>query len=336
MSDLIDEFDRLIRRDPARRGLIGSESHYGPLCAGHLKGAATDLAERGKCVVIVTGFYVPHADPPAAETDGPLGSVVLASALQKTGSEVFLLTDERCFPALLTAAEAAGIAPERVLCCPDCTTPWIDSFFNDGRGSELTHLIAVERVGPSHTPDSLIRQSRCGKPPVAEFTASVSAESHNRCHNMRGRVIDEYSASLHRLFERLPQYRPDVTTIGIGDGANEIGMGVIPWEDLVRRLEGDCSGRIPCRIATDWNIVAGTSNWGAYALAAATLALRGEADVLQHWDQSHEERILQYLVEKGPAVDGVTGRQEPTVDGMPFITYIQPWVGIRQLLGYDV
>ncbi|QDU43702.1 hypothetical protein Mal52_21780 [Symmachiella dynata] len=37
----------------------------------------------------------------------------------------------------------------------------------------------------------------------------------------------------------------------------------------------------------------------------------------------------------GPAVDGVTRRQEPTVDGLPFLTYIQPLEGIRQLLGID-
>ena len=33
------------------------------------------------------------------------------------------------------------------------------------------------------------------------------------------------------------------------------------------------------------------------------------------------------------AVDGVTRLAEPTVDGLPFATYIQPWDSMRQLLG---
>jgi hypothetical protein len=32
-------------------------------------------------------------------------------------------------------------------------------------------------------------------------------------------------------------------------------------------------------------------------------------------------------------VDGVTRRREPTVDGLPFLTYIQPWAAIRAKLG---
>ena len=64
-------------------------------------------------------------------------------------------------------------------------------------------------------------------------------------------------------------------TIGIGDGGNEIGMGTVPWEELVRRLPRKEASAIPCRIATDWNIIAGTSNWGAFALAAAVALLAG-------------------------------------------------------------
>ena len=40
------------------------------------------------------------------------------------------------------------------------------------------------------------------------------------------------------------------------------------------------------------------------------------------------------MVAEGPAVDGITRRQAATVDGLPFATYIQSWVGIRRLLGF--
>ena len=122
--------------------------------------------------------------------------------------------------------------------------------------------------------------------------------------------------------------------IGIGDGANEIGMGAVPWEELERRLSGEQSCRVPCRIACDWNIVAGTSNWGAYALAAAVLLRRGRADLLRPFTADQQRQVLEAMVSNGPAVDGVTRCREATVDGLPFLTYIQPWEGMRRALQF--
>ncbi len=151
---------------------------------------------------------------------------------------------------------------------------------------------------------------------------------------MRGVCIDGHSAPLHLLFERLPTSHPTAHTIGIGDGGNEIGMGAIPWAELRRRLSGEQAGRVPCRIACDFNIVAGTSNWGAMALAAGACLLRDRLDVLQPWTRERHREWLEYLVANGPAVDGVTGRREATVDGLPFLTYIQPWEGILRRSGF--
>src|SRR5438105_1034670 len=99
-SDLIREIDACIRRDPARRGLIATEELFGPLCPGHLAAAATDLARFGTRAAIVTGFYIPAGDPPAAETDGPLGALVLAQTLLALGVESLIVTDAHCFGAL--------------------------------------------------------------------------------------------------------------------------------------------------------------------------------------------------------------------------------------------
>ncbi len=332
---MIEEFDRRIRRDPARRGLIAHDSLYGPLCAGHLGHAAAHLAEFAIHVGLVTGFYIPHGNPPAAETDGPLGTLLLAKALKLAGIEVTVLTDENCIGAVTAAAEATRFPVEDVLTYPDGSTDWLDDFFTSGPGRTLSHLISLERVGPSHTPQSLTDQDRDENPPLDHFTAVVPIEAHNRCHNMRGDMIDEHTADMFRLFEQLHRYRPQAKTVGIGDGANEIGMGSIPWEELHRRLDGDHSGRIPCRISTDWTIVTGVSNWGGYALAAAVLLLRDAVHHLRDFDRDHQQRVLEHTVEHGPAVDGVTGRQEATVDGLPFLTYIQPWEGIRRLLGFE-
>lgn len=330
---LLDEFERLIRRDPARRGLIGSEATFGPLCAGHLAAAAVDLAESARGVAIVTGFYVPRATPPAAETDGPPGAILLAAALHALGAETHVVTDDWCASAVRAMARVFPFPEDRVLVAPHGSAEWRNEFFTTGPGSRLSHLVAVERVGPSHTCDSLAAQLRSVPVPLDEFQARVLADWHDRCHNMRGDVIDPHTGDLHCLFEDVSRLRPAARTIGIGDGANEIGMGAIPWEDLVRRLAGDHAPRVPCRIATHWNIIAGTSNWGAQALAAAVLAICGEAQVLAAWDREHQLRSLERMVQEGPAVDGATALPEATVDGLPFLTYIQPWESMRRLLG---
>lgn len=334
-SELISHFDSLIRRDPARRGLISSEERFGPLCPDHLHAAATHLAGRARCVAIVTGFYIPRGEPPAAETDGPLGSLVLASALSQVGVRTIVITDSICGPALHAAAAALDFPQTEIWECPVGSGDWCTQFWKTQVGQDLTHLIALERVGPSHTMESLARQERTGNVPEAAFLAAVPQDSWDHCHNMRGEIIDAHTAPLHQLFEYGRLHRPTVKQIGIGDGGNEIGMGCIPWEELVRRLNGEHSARIPCRIATDWNIVAGTSNWGGYALAAATLLLRGQIETLRPFTFEQQESVLKHMVQHGPAVDGVTRRREPTVDGLPFLTYIQPWLGMRHLLGWE-
>jgi hypothetical protein len=287
-------------------------------------------------VALVTGFFVPHAEPPAAETDGPPGTVLLAQALEGIGIETVVITDEFCRSAVVAAAAACGYAREQVISCPQGDTrTWMEHFYERGAGRELTHLVSIERVGPCHTPESLAAQRRDCDSPIEEFLAHVPVEARDRCHNMRGKIIDDCTANLHRLFELLPHYRPQAKTIGIGDGANEIGMGAIPWEELRRRLPGEFAARVPCRIATEWNIIAGTSNWGAYALAAATLVLRNNVEPLRGWNRERQLHVLERMVHDGPAVDGITGRPEATVDGLPFTTYLQPWEGIRRLLGFE-
>lgn len=346
-ATLLEEFERFIHRDPARRGLCASEFADGQqtasmrLGAGQLAAASAELARSARRVAIVTGFFIPHAQPPCAETDGPPGSLFLAHCLRELGVDAAVITDAPCAPAVQAAAEGIDFPLDRLFVSPLDAASWCDEFLQSEFASNLTHLIAVERVGPSHTPQSVGSEEwRVGSEEnsplptphssLDSFLADVAPEHHNHCHNMRGVCIDAHTAPLHLLFERLPQFHSTARTIGVGDGGNEIGMGAIPWSELRRRLSGEQAGRVPCRIACDFNIVAGTSNWGAMALAAGACLLRNRLDVLQPWTQERHHAWLEDLVANGPAVDGVTGRREATVDGLPFLTYIQPWEGFRR------
>ena len=333
--------ERLIRRDPAQRGLIALEPIRGPLCLGHLAAAAQHLSEQGRRVILVTGFFIPGASIPAAESDGPPGAAILAMALKEQGISVQIVTDEFCFSAVEVAARLMGLTPEEVSWIPSRREEqenWCLRLLDaDSRQAPLTHLISLERVGPSHTSDSLraqqLRTKSLDTSTQIDFDRLVPPVDRDRCHNMRGECIDAHTAPLHRLFE-LAESRPNIRTIGIGDGGNEIGMGSIPWQELRHRLNGPHAARVPCRITTDWTIVAGVSNWGGQALAAATLTLSNQTNAARDWTANQQLHLLERLVAEGPTVDGVTRLCEPTVDGLPFLTYIQPWEGLRRLMGF--
>jgi hypothetical protein len=163
---------------------------------------------------------------------------------------------------------------------------------------DLTHFIAVERSGPA---------------------------SDGRHYTMRGRDISEFMTWNFKLPVE------SLRTIGIGDGGNEIGMGKIPHETIVKNIpNGDL---IHCRVPTDHLIVAGVSNWGAYALAAGVYVLRGLEPPRDLFDPDCEREILEVMVREGPLVDGVTGKQTATVDGLTWEEYVKPLIRIREILG---
>ena len=334
MSDLlIDLLEQCLRRDPGGRGLLSADATHPPLCRGHLAGAARALLEAQGPIWIVTGFFVPAATPPVAETDGPPGAALLASVLQDLGRPVRVITEDLCGPVVEAALRAAGATDVPVWLCPLFAADalrWQRALWDRERPGLV---LAIERVGPSHTHRSLIAQRRTMPAPTQQFLERVAPESWNRCHNMRGIGIDDHTAPLHALFEEAAAR--GVPTIGIGDGGNEIGMGAIPWEELVERLPGAHSARIPCRIATDWTILAGVSNWGGFALGAAAAVLAGRSEVLRGWTAERHFAALQQLVSDTGAVDGVTRLAEPTVDGLSFEAYIQPWHEMRRGLDFE-
>lgn len=331
----------MVRRDPTGRGVAGYLDHGAPLCEHDLQTAACDLAERATSVAIVTGFCIvgagassSPATAPAAETDGPPGALLLALALSAIGVEVSLISD--CFGRPLLEAGCDHLRLSRAMIREFPLNPPanfdLDPFLHDAGGKRLSHLIAIERVGPSHTPLSVAAQKRTGETPTAEFERAVRPEDHDVCHNMRGLPIDAYTAPIHRLFDTIAQRRLPITTIGVGDGGNEIGMGSIPWETLREAIAVGPAERVACRVATTQTIVAGVSDWGAQALALAVPLLCGQARSAADCTPAALGELIETLVNKAGAVDGATGRHEATVDGLPLETYLQVYAGIRDLL----
>jgi hypothetical protein len=149
---------------------------------------------------------------------------------------------------------------------------------------------------------------------------------------MGGRDITPRLSPAHLLFEAEPGSAP-VTTIGIGDGGNEIGMGKIPWEVIRRNIRN--GGQVACRVATDHLIVCGVSNWGAYGLAAGVRLLKDCPPDPELFDVGRERDLLQLMVERGPLVDGVSGKPAVSVDGLAFERYAGPFRQLGKMEGSE-
>jgi hypothetical protein len=158
----------------------------------------------------------------------------------------------------------------------------------------ITHLIAIERVSPAAD----------GKP-----------------HREHGWDMSRETAPLHLLFED-PTWQRRWTTIGIGDGGNEIGMGSLPPDVVDTEIP---NGRvIAAKTPADFLIVAGVSNWGGYGLLAAMACLQPKraAELLRHFNRDMDHRLLSAAVEIGQAVDDSRvdspGRPQMSVDRIPW------------------
>jgi len=321
------ELESLSHRDPGGRGLASFRRADLPLDAGTLRRAALELATHARSVAIITGFPIVLADRVTAETDGPPGALYLAEVLQSLGIDVAIVVDPVAVPILQAGANCLGLDPGIVRSCPlasaasraECEE-WLTDFMHPP-SKPWTHFIAIERPGPSHTVESFQSQARDVPIPLEVFQTAVPEDDRDRCHNMRGESLDLHVAPTHRLFELITELNLPITTIAIGDGGNELGMGRFLWEDMVAAIAAGPAGKIACRVAADMALLAGTSNWGAYALALAVANLRGQKLTSPWLEPAGQQRLLEVLVAAG-AVDGRTRVAEPMVDGLTSTDYL--------------
>ena len=317
-----------------------------------LMGGVSSIVEKGKKVVIITGFYIPGGDPPATETDGPPGALILAKGLKDLGMEVSLLSDEYSLSALKAGLNVLRLSEREIpIICfrlehsdqdhpsrmknetneSSLSVRFVEDFFNSSWGKDLTHLIYIERVGPNHTLESFMAQERQSKPPLKEFEAILPPPIRNRCFNSRLEDITLFTAKTHFLVEIAERLNLPLESLGIGDRGNEIGAGKIPWEIFQQNSSSHGEAVFCCRVKTDYLISCGISNWGGYALLAGVALAMGRLDILEKVTPEQEEMVLNYLVHHGPAIDGVTRRQEPSVDGIKFVDYMRVIEQIKEI-----
>lgn len=144
---------------------------------------------------------------------------------------------------------------------------------------------------------------------------------------MRGEDISAHTAPLDALFLAGPW-----RTIAIGDGGNEIGMGALPRALVAQYVaHGET---IACVTPARHLIVAGVSHWGAYALIAALAVIRKDwrEHLLRRLDPAFDRQILEATLRDGPAVDGVSRVQTPTIDNFDLAFHHETLRRVRALV----
>ena len=260
---------------------------------GTERAARSLMAEARPHVGIVAGFFIRHANPPSPETDGLGGAAHLAAGLLKAGIATTIISDAPCAKAVWAVTEAipGKVGLEIVSISRDAVCQLRHRLAHSEQ--PITHLIAIERVAPGSD----------GKP-----------------HREHGWDMTAETAPLDLLFEEAGWDRP-WTTIGIGDGGNEIGMGNLSTEIIANDIPN--GPLIAATTKVDHLIVAGVSNWGGYGLLAAMAVVcpQRSSDLLHYLTPEMDLKFLEAAVMVGQAVDDSRpdhpGKPQMSVDRLP-------------------
>ncbi len=163
---------------------------------------------------------------------------------------------------------------------------------------------------------------------TADTTHFVSIERPGQAvdgnyYNHRGIEVTQYHAKLDLAFKHAAQN--NIETIGVGDGGNELGLGRLS-PGITKYVKS--GAQICSTTPAKYCICAGVSNWAGYAMTAL-LSYYANRNLLP--SKKELVSLLTAIVNEG-AVDGISGQQTPTVDGLPQNWEIDILVTLTEIL----
>lgn len=253
----------------------GVENRFGKVIVvkDHFSQSA-HLLGRAESVVLVTGFCI--QETMTGETDGPIGTVVIARALEMLGKLVTIVTDKYSNEFVEAGLDHYKLKTRMINISLDFS------------------FLESENLIESINPDIILFIERPSKNIMGEFNA------------MSGQVLAGIIPDTDFIFHRARQCNMPI--LAIGDGGNEAGMALIRDEIEEHVKYGH---KICATTKADYLIVSGVSNWGCYTLVGALSVLNKRCLVPSTLE---EVEHLRKIVALG-AVDGVSKRAEHTVDG---------------------
>lgn len=305
MKGLAEAIDRLMavefRRDGVLDGVIdplyraARELQGGPL-AWEAARRLAEAAQSGGIIYIATGHVHPVALP-VGETDGPPGAAALARALVLSSTApVVLLCEASVVHTVVRTCQAAGLVVR-----------------DDPALLPLPRSVAVKAfpIDPDEATAAAARMA-------GNAAAIITVEKIGRAADggyYTGQATDVSSdlCKVDLLVDAVREHGR--LTVGIGDLGNEIGMAPLASTIAEYVPRGKT---ITCAVPTDVFLVAGCSNWGAYAIIAALAGLARDASLL-HSAETEREMIAECC--RAGGVDGFSTGPTMEVDGASWQTH---------------
>jgi hypothetical protein len=252
-------------------------------------------------VVIVTGSGS-RFGLPRGETDGPLGAASLGRVLDfGLGARTVYVCDEPHRDPIVASVEAAGI-----------------SVLDQERFEQRPHstIIEIHPPGPNAGASFATALLDRYQPKAVVFVEKTGPNAKGVHHSILGTAKPPHETGHAFHLADLAKSR-GIVTLGIGDGGNEIGNGMI--YQAARHIQPygmtcqcPCGDGVITVTATDVLVSASISNWGAYGVAAQLAYELKQPDLLQSEDM--EEFMLRQCVAAG-GTDGTYAAQVLYVDG---------------------
>lgn len=259
--------------------------------------------EEDSFVFILTGTMIPPWF--TAETDGPIGAVVLARAIR---------VGLNAFPIIIVDDAELTLKVMRATC----------------RANELNVVDVddLERISNSVAilpfPLGEVEAKDFSRNLIDRFNPSALIAIEKLGMNVKGVYHTALGHDCSK-WEVKADYLVDearnkgVLTIGIGDHGNEIGFGLI--YDEAREIvphgmicQCPCKSGITCITEVDVLIPATISNWGAYGVSACLAYLKNDFSLIHNGVR--ELYLIEECVRAG-GIDGGTSMPSLSVDTVP-------------------
>jgi hypothetical protein len=304
-----DNIDRLVTVEMRSQGIVrgnivqlyaAARARLGQSLAMQAANRLREAITPGSSVIITTGAgswpWMPNG-----ETDGPPGAASLARAISLgLGGRPIIISEQEKLPAIVASCRAIGLLVEDartlrarsgvVMVLPFTTT-------------ESEARVEAQKLIDDWDPTAIVAIEKLGPNAKGEF------------HSLQGFNTTAEAAKVQHLFTLAAER--GILTVGVGDGGNEIGCGLI-YEETRQIMPAGSVCRCPCgdgmatAISTDSLVIATTSNWGAYGISACLAFLLKDPSLLQ--DAATERRMIEQCALSG-AVDGMSALPVPWVDG---------------------
>ncbi|WP_299621671.1 glutamate cyclase domain-containing protein [uncultured Tateyamaria sp.] len=320
MSDFVkydEQLDRLVNLDIGNRGIEPLYDASRALVGGPLVAAAADrllAIPQGGSVIVTTGS-VSRAwlSPELGENDGPSGAaaVVRALWLARRATTVVVI-EETLIAAMAAVLRACGLAVVDHATAREASA-------DGSMACVVLESYPVEDVAGQAAARDMLKRL---KPDLLFSTERVGRNENGIYYNMRGRDYGMGRARIDMLFDE--GLARGIPVVAVGDGGNEIGMGVVA--DVVKTAipyggPGDCpcGGGIGAVSGADVLVTAAVSNWGCSAICAAMALRVGDARLVH--TPAMEARLLEVMTANG-LINSADGIIDPHVDGIRDTTHI--------------